>query len=421
MPTIQLSKWQTKVWDDPTRYIVINCGRRAGKSFLVAPRMLQYATEHPKSTVWYVAPNYKQAESIMWSMLWDVIPQHAVAKKNETKLSITLKNGSQIQLKGAEDPDSLRGNRIDFCVFDECAFISKWDDVWKVIRPTLVDSKAHVWFISTPNGFNHFKDMAEKTETDWRYYHYTSYDNPFIDPQELDEAKSEMDEDSFAQEFMGEFRKMSGLIFKTFNRDVHMVDIPSIEGFTVFRSLDFGFGHNAALGYFAVNPDHTAIYLYDGLSRPGLDTDQLAGNVKLKDGNKHITGAWADSAQPQIIEDLKLKGVFFDPVEKGADSVLKGITNVAELLKIRADTGKPTLMISKSLPWVADEFEQYRWVQNKNENSAQREMPLKRDDDAMDMIRYFAMSYGKRKNPVQPYKPKAMLERKYSMHRGVVR
>lgn len=413
MPEIHLSPWQTKVWDDKTRYIVINCGRRAGKSFLVAPRMVQYATAHPKSTVWYVAPNYKQAESIMWSMLWDVIPQHAIARKNETKLSITLKNGSQIQLKGAEDPDSLRGNRIDFCVFDECAFIPKWDDVWKVIRPTLVDSKANVWFISTPNGFNHFKDMAERSEDDWRYYHYTSYDNPFIDPLELDAARSEMDEDSFAQEFMGEFRKMSGLIYKTFSREVHMVDLPDIHDYTIFRGLDFGFGHNAALGYFAVSPDQTAIYMFDGLYRSGLDTDQLASNVKLKDGTKHVAGAWADSAQPQIIEDLKQKGVFFEPVEKGPDSVLKGITRVAELLKIRADTGKPTLMFSKQLSWVADEFEQYKWVQNKNENSAMREMPLKRNDDAMDMIRYFATSYDGRRGTVKPFKPKAMLRAKY--------
>lgn len=395
MPTINLSKWQTTVWDDPTRYKVINCGRRAGKSYLVAPKMFQFAVDNPKSVVWYVAPNYKQAESIMWQMLRDVIPQHAILKKNETKLSITLKNGSVILLKGAEDPDSLRGVRIDLCVFDECAFIDKWDEVWKVIRPTLVDSKADVWFISTPNGFNHFKDMTEKVDKDWKYYHFTSYDNPYIDKDELDAVKLEMDDDSFQQEIMGEFRKMSGLIYKTFTRDTHMVDIPSLQGFTHFRALDFGFGHNAALGYFAVNPDGTSIYMYDGLYRSQLDTEQLADTIKLKDSGKHITNAWADSAQPQIIKDLEIKGVNFMPVEKGPDSVVKGIANVAQLLKVRADTGKPTLMFAKELNWVADEFEQYRWVQNKNENSAQKEIPLKRNDDAMDMIRYFSMSYTK--------------------------
>jgi PBSX family phage terminase large subunit len=399
MPTIRLSKWQTKVFDDQTRYIVINAGRRSGKSTVVAPLMVQYAADKPKSIVWYIAPNYKQAKQIMWAMLREVIPQHAIEKKNETELTITLKNGSMIMLKGAEDPDSLRGVRIDLCIFDECAFINKWDDVWKVVRPTLIDSKARVIFISTPNGFNHFKDMAEKVDPDWRYYHYTSYDNPFIDPEEIDKARLEMDDDSFQQEFLGEFRKMAGLIYGQFKRETHMVDIPPLDGsYTYYRSLDFGYGHNAALGYFAVNSDQTAIYMYDGLYRNQLDTEQLADNVKLKDAGKHITGAWGDSAQPQIIQDLLLKGATFEGVEKGPDSVIKGIANVAQLLKIRPDTGKPTLMFAKHLTWVGDEFEQYRWVQNKNEDSAQKEMPLKREDDAMDMIRYFATSY-------QPKKP----------------
>ena len=405
MPTINLSPWQTKVWDDPTRYKVINCGRRAGKSFLVAPKMLEYASSHPKSIVWYIAPNYKQAKSIMWAMLREVIPTHSISKKNETELTIILKNGSQIMLKGAEDPDTLRGVRIDLCIFDECAFINKWDEVWKVIRPTLVDSKADVWFISTPNGFNHFKELSERVDKDWVYYHFTSYDNPYIDNEELDAARAEMDEDSFQQEFMGEFRKMSGLIYTKFNRDIHMVDIPRLDSnFTYYRALDFGFGHNAALGYFAVSSDQSAIYMYDGLYRDELDTEQLADNVKLKDQGKHITGAWADSQAPQLIKDLSIKGAVFAPVEKGPDSVVKGIADVAKLLKVRPDTGKPTLMFAKHLTWVADEFEQYRWVQNKNEDSAQREMPLKRDDDAMDMIRYFCMSYMKppKEEPAEP-------------------
>ena len=394
MTKIHLSKWQTKVIEDNHRYVVINCGRRAGKTFLVAIELIQRAVE-PNRIIWYVAPDYTQAESIMWAMLKEIIPETAISYMNNSKLVIQLKNGSQIMLKGARDPNKLRGVRIDFCVFDETAFFDKWDEAWKVIRPTLIDSAADCWFISTPNGLNHFKDLSEmpKKDDDYSYHHFTSYDNPFLPEGELDKVKLDMDEDSFAQEIMGEFRQMKGLIYKRFHRDIHMVDLPDLTGFTFYRSLDFGFGHKAALGYFAVNPDQTAIYCYDGLYREELDTEQLADNVKIKDGKRFITGAWADSAQPQIIEDLNLKGVHFEPVKKGPDSVLKGITNVAELLKVRKDTGKPTLMFSNELDWIADEFERYRWVETRNENSATRQMPLKRNDDAMDMVRYFCMSY----------------------------
>ena len=391
-----MSPWQTTVRKDNHRYKVINCGRRAGKSYLVSIEMLRFATENDKSIVWYISPNYKQSKSIMWAMLRDLIPTEVIQSKNETELKFVLINGSEIHLKGAQEPDSLRGVRIDFCVFDETAFIDRWEEVWKVVRPTLIDSKASVWFISTPNGFNHFKDLYEKVDPDYKSFHFTSYDNYYLDKEELEKAKQEMNEDSFAQEFLGEFRKMTGLIYKDFNRDIHMVDIPDLNfNYTYTRSLDFGYGHKSALVYFAINADGTAIYAYDGTYQTKLVEEDIADICKIKDSGKYITNPVADSAQPMSIEQLVRLGVQFSPVEKGPDSVKNGISKVASLLKVRQDTGKPTLMFNKSLTWIADEFEKYRWIENKSAGSGIKEVPYKADDDAMDAIRYFAMSYKK--------------------------
>lgn len=393
---INLSKWQTQVWDDTHRFKVINTGRRSGKTTLTALKAIDYACQTPKQIIWYISPQYKMSKSIMWELLSDYLPQQAIDKKNETELKIVLTNGSQIVLKGADNPDTLRGVRIDLCIFDEVAFIDRWDTVWKVIRPTLVDSKAECWFISTPNGFNHFKELAENDDIKYQYFHFTSYDNPFLDKEELDEVKTQMDEDSFAQEFLGEFRKMSGLIYKDFNRETHMVDIPQLDtNYTYSRALDFGFAHKSALVYFAIAPDRRAIYGYDGLYKSGLTEDDIAEIVKVKDSGRVITNPVADSAQPMSIESLARKGVIFQPVEKGQDSVKNGIQKVAELLRIRQDTGKPTLMFNKSLTWIADEFEKYRWIENKSVDNVIKEVPLKIDDDAMDAIRYFCMSYNK--------------------------
>jgi len=400
--SLKLSKWQTTVWNDPKRFIVVNCGRRAGKTFLVAWRMLDFATKHDKSITWYVAPTYKQAKNILWEMLLEIIPTAVIEKKNETELTVTLLNGSRIMVKGADLPDSLRGVRIDFVVFDECAFIDKWDLVWKIIRPTLIDSKGKAMFISTPNGFNHFKRLSEDMDEHGKsifgsdlhaYHHFTSYDNPYIDAKELEVTKNQMDDDAYEQEIMGEFRKMSGLIYKEFNREVHMVTLPIFDtNWTYTRVLDFGFAHKSALIYFAISPDFTEIYAYDGLYISGFSERQLADVIKVKDAGKTITNPVADSAQPMSIAELQTYGVHFSPVEKGKDSVKHGITKVAELLRIRKDTGKPTLMINKYLGWIADEFEKYRWIQNKNDRSTVREIPYKIQDDAMDTIRYMALS-----------------------------
>lgn len=360
--------------------------------------MLRFASENEKTDVWYISPTYKQSKQIMWQMLRELVPTEAIYKSNETELTIELINHSRLMLKGGDNPDSLRGVKIDFCVFDETAFFNRWMEVWKVIRPTLIDNRASVWFISTPNGFNHFKTLYETRHKDFKSFHYTTYDNPYLDKNEIETMKKEMDEDNFAQEALGEFRKMSGLIYKDFNRDIHMVDVPIFKftsDWTFTRSLDFGFAHKSALGYFAISPQKDEIYMFDGIYESNMFESQIAEIVKEKDTGYDIIRPIADSAQPMSIAQLFHFGVRFDPVDKSTDSVKNGIVRVAELLKIRKDTGKPTLMFNKNLTWVADEFEQYRWIETKQDGVV-KEVPYKVNDDAMDMIRYFAITHTNR-------------------------
>lgn len=394
MVTFKRTEWQKEVWDSDQRYKVINCGRRAGKSTLSAYRMLHHAVNYHGSNVWYIAPTYRQAKQIMWQMLTKLVPEVAIRKRNETHLTLELINGSRIELKGADSPDSLRGVRIDLAVFDEVAFFEKWDEAWKVIRPTLMDSKAKVLFISTPNGFNHFKELSEKKGKDWEYFHYTTYDNPHIPVEEIEDSKTEMDEDSFAQEILGEFRKMSGLIYKEFDRNVHMVHVPDIKGWTRGRSIDFGYGHKTCCLWFAINSDGSSIYCYDGFYESGMGLDQVSEAVKIKDAQYMMSTSVGDSAQPLNIAELSGRGVHFNPVIKGPDSVKMGIQKVATLLKVRQDNGKPTLMFNKDLEFIAREFERYRWMENRTRGIV-KEVPLKNEDDAMDAIRYFAISYQK--------------------------
>lgn len=379
----ELSGWQSKVWLDTHRFKVINCGRRAGKSTLSAIKILQFASDNPGTQVWYLAPTYKQAKQIMWAMLRDLVPKVVIKSRNEVELRIELVNKSVILLKGVDDPDSLRGTRIDLAIFDEVAFMTDWETIWKVMRPTLVDSMADVWFISTPNGMNHFYDLFHTKDERYQKFHFTSYDNPKLTKEELDDIRKEMTEDAFAQEFLAEFRKMSGLIYRDFKREVHMVNIPYYidDNWTFVRALDFGFSHKTALIYVAISPTGKEIYVYDGLYLEGLTIPDIAEVIRTKDGDRTISWAVADSAQPAMIAELNKLGIRFRPVEKGRDSVKNGIQKVAELLKVRNDTGKPTIMFNKSLEWIAKEFEAYRWMEGRGDGVL-KEVPYKFMDDA---------------------------------------
>jgi PBSX family phage terminase large subunit len=411
---VNLLDWQKNVWKDNKRYIVVNTGRRSGKTTMVAWKLIYLATQKPNQILWYIAPTYKQAKQILWSMMAEMIPKAAIDKKNETELYVKFINGSRIEVKGADNVDSLRGVRIDFVVFDECAFIDKWDEVWKVIRPTLADSKGQAMFISTPNGFNHFRDLSYNNtvngrifdEKDHAYYHYTTYDNTYMSRDEIDAMKAEMSGDAFEQEMMGEFRKMSGLIYKDFSRELHMVDIPFEEfdtNWSYTRSIDFGFGHKTALSYFAISPDQKRVYLYDGLYISGYTESQIAEVIKTKDMGRYIIYPVADSAAPMSIAEISRHGITFNPIQKGKDSVRAGIKKVAELLQVRPDTGKPTIMFNKNLTYIADEFERYRWIENKSDKSQVKEIPYKVNDDFLDSLRYFAMSWKAVERVYRPY------------------
>ena len=84
---------------------------------------------------------------------------------------------------------------------------------------------------------------------------------------------------------------------------------------------------------------------------------------------------------------------------------------LAELLKIRQDTGRPTLMFNKTLDWIAVEFERYHWIPNKNDPGEIKQIPYKVLDDAMDCIRYFAMGWKAKKKTLSLYNRK-----KWSIH-----
>src|SRR3990167_10050214 len=140
---MELTSPQKKIVLDKTRFRVVNCGRRFGKSTLAVLEMIGKAISKKDTTVAYLAPNYQQARDISWAML-KRYAQGAIANINESRLEITLKTVdgglSQIILRGWESVETLRGQKFDFIVIDEVASMRNWWENWhEVVRPTLTD------------------------------------------------------------------------------------------------------------------------------------------------------------------------------------------------------------------------------------------------------------------------------------------
>ena len=213
---VELLPWQQQVIEATERFKVVAAGRRCGKSRLAAWMLIINALQSKSGHVFYVAPTQGQARDIMWGVLLD-LAHPIISNSHVNNMQIKLINGSTISLKGADRPDTMRGVSLKFLVMDEYADMKP--QVWEeVLRPALADQKGECLFIGTPKGRNHFYELFKYAElsndTDYKGWHFTSYDNPLLDPAEIDAAKKSMSSYAFRQEFMASFEALGSEIFK---------------------------------------------------------------------------------------------------------------------------------------------------------------------------------------------------------------
>jgi predicted phage terminase large subunit-like protein len=212
-----LLPWQQEVYKDPTRFKVIAAGRRCGKSRLAATMLIIEGLRCPQgSAVLYVSPTMGQSRQIVWDLLLD-LGREVIQTSNVNNLDITLINGARIYVRGADRPDTLRGVSLTFAVLDEVADIKP--QAWEqVIRASLSDKKGKAIFIGTPKGRNWFYDLwnlgQEGDDKDWKSWHFTTKDNPLIDPDEIESAKKTLSSFAFKQEYLASFSNAGSDVFK---------------------------------------------------------------------------------------------------------------------------------------------------------------------------------------------------------------
>jgi hypothetical protein len=213
---IQLLPRQKEIMSDPTRFKIICAGRRFGKSRYASYAVIIKALSLPDGVFWLVSPSYSQTK-IIWRMIKRFLPKSMIERTMEGELYLQLKNGATIWAKSGDNVDSLRGEGLDGCVIDEYAFVKA--EVWnEAIRPALSDKKGWCIFIGTPSGKNHFYELflrgLDTNQSEYKSYQYPSWDNPLMDPHEIEEMRKTMPEITFRQEVMAEFVDSGGLVFR---------------------------------------------------------------------------------------------------------------------------------------------------------------------------------------------------------------
>lgn len=366
------------------RFRVVNCGRRWGKTTLAILEMVAKGVFKDDARIVYIAPTYQQARDIAWNELKKICKPIAL-NINEARLEITIltKNGgnSIIWLRGWESVETLRGQRFDFVVIDEIASMRNFFLQWQeVIRPALTDRKGEVLFISTPKGFNHFYSLYNTQGEDYQSFHYTTYDNPHMPVEEIEKANKELPEDRFAQEYMADFRKQEGLVYKEFRRDIHVYNDESekqpINIIKRFAGIDFGFTNPTAI--ISIQKGHDNDYWITGEWYKTNKTDEQVADVVL---SYHFDEVYPDPESPSAIAELEKRGIYCKEVIKNKDSIKNGINNIRALFL------QNKIHIHASCVNLISELETYAYPERRPDHN-EEENPIKENDHALDALRY---------------------------------
>jgi PBSX family phage terminase large subunit len=380
-----LTQSQKTIIKDTHRFRVIRCGRRFGKTTLAIKEIKGKAISKP-SKIAYFANTYQQARDIAWEMLKKEL-LGAIISSNEARLEVRVKTQtggeSVIQLRGWESVETSRGQAFDMIVLDEVASMKNfWLNWQEVLRPTLTDTMGDVIFISTPKGYNHFYDLCnqELKDNDYKTFHFTSYDNPYLPLEELDKAKETLPMERFMQEYMASFQKTQGLVYKEFSREEHLYDELPPGDYKKLGGVDFGFQNPTGILDIRFRKDK--FYVEGEFYKRERTEEQIADLVKAY----NFEEVYPDPENPSAIEVLRSKNINVREVIKGKDSVKSGINKVRELFI----TGR--LMINKQCVNLISELEMYSYDDEKGDRN-EDEKPIKANDHLLDALRYVVMMF----------------------------
>jgi hypothetical protein len=257
-----------------------------GKTYLSCVELVRIASQKDK-VAWYIAPTYRMAKQIAWQELKRMVPRAWLEQVNESDLSMLLVTGSRIALRGADNPDSLRGVGLDLAVFDEFAWIhpSAWDEV---LRPALSDREGRALFITSPAGHNWAYDLflrGRGEDPSWKSWQFTTLDGHRVKPEEIEEARRNSDPRKFRQEYEASFETLQGRVYSNFVRDEHIDPTVIDTGAELLVGMDFNvLPMSAVIAVKAGDECH----ILDSLSIPVSNTEEMAAELKRRYPNRRI-------------------------------------------------------------------------------------------------------------------------------------
>lgn len=278
---LRLTKERKEILSHPARFKVITAGRRFGKSVLGLMFLLKGEMQQGENR-WYISPTYRQGKLTVWQTLKSIILSQGGWRINETQMSCT-RSGATIAIKGSDAADSLRGAELSRVVLDEYAY-QKAGVFEEVIYPMLTTTQGDALLIGTPDGFssNNFYDYflrGQGADPDWKSWQYRTIDGGFVNEEELQLAKSNLDERAYNQEFLASFETAANRAAWAFDRNEHLKVADELSSYQVV-GIDFNVDYMSAV-LVSIYGDQTIHYI-DEIRQNNSSTEMLCKAIKSK-------------------------------------------------------------------------------------------------------------------------------------------
>lgn len=277
LPTLHPS--QEYILGNAKRFNHLRCGRRFGKTTLIE-ELSSIALDGERVGIWF--PTYKDLSEV-WKDLKKTYGS-VIQKQNEQLKQIELLTSGLIDFWSMEEPDSGQGRKYHRAIIDEAAKAPKLYQAWEnTIRPTLTDYVGDAFILSRPKGKNNgFYLLEEKHRPfdNWAFFHFTTYDNPHIQTAEIEEAKTQLDDINFRQEYLAEYVDANDRPFLySWNHSKHVIkSYTPNPHLPIMASLDFNKDPMTCVMLQQV--DIHTVYFFAEIDMPDGSTPEVCERIK---------------------------------------------------------------------------------------------------------------------------------------------
>lgn len=310
------------------KFHIVSVGRQMGKSLMGMNLALYWGINSGPCKILWVSPVYSQSNKVHKELHAAISESGIVRSNNFGDNSLTLKNGTEIIFRSAERYDNIRGLTCDYGIIDEAAFMK--NDAWaEAIRPVFAVRGKKVLFISTPKGKNYFYDLFQlgNSADHPRYKSYTgsSYDTPYIDPTEIEDARQTLPQQIFEQEYLAKFIDDGGEVFTNILAN-SFANYPNPQG-KVFCGIDLGRADDYTVATFIDSKGNVVEIYRNNKSEWSAMTADILGLIRKWNATvmievnsigdviyEQVKGQWQNTqpfvtsakSKPEIIEGLIL-------------------------------------------------------------------------------------------------------------------